>query len=261
MILYYSGTGNSRFVAERLAQKLGEEVQNIESLTILNTLSPWGRTERGVGLVFPVYAWGVPHIVQTFIEQHLARLCDSNTYLYAVITCGDDVGFVDRELQQILRHTLQREADAIFSIQMTETYICLPGFDVDKEPVARKKVGKAMERLEQLAQRIKQREATIDVYRGPIPHIYHYVLRPIFRRWLMTDRYFHVDASRCTGCGLCAKACPAHDIRLTDGLPQWQNDTCEQCLRCLHHCPTRAIDWGRFTDGKAQVIPPSALCK
>lgn len=251
MILYYSGTGNSRFVAERLAEQLGEEVQNIETFTTKEKLEG-----ESIGLIFPVYAWGVPHIVQTFIRQCLAQFYTPNTYLYAIITCGDDIGFADRELQDILQQTLQHPADSIFSVQMTETYICLPGFDVDTKEEAQKKVSKATERLAQLAQRIKHREAAIDVYRGPIPNIYHYVLRPIFRRWLMTDRYFHVDASRCTGCGLCTKSCPAHDIRLSDGLPQWKNDTCEQCLRCYHHCPTRAIDWGRFTQGKKQALSP-----
>lgn len=248
MILYFSGTGNSQFAAEQVAQQLGERAFSIEGNDLPTTLSEG----ESLGLVFPVYAWGLPYIVETFILQRLCAFRGKTHYLWALITCGDDIGYADRFLQKTLLQGLGVKADAIFSVQMTETYICLPGFDVDTPEVSRTKVGKALLTLQSFVPDIKAKRNVLRVYRGPIPHIYTYILRPIFRRWLMTDRYFHVDASACSHCGRCAKQCPAQDIKMTDGIPTWQSDACITCLRCFHHCPTRAIDWGRFTKGKNQ---------
>ena len=55
MIFYFSGTGNSRWVAEQLAQLTGDESCDITALTEV----PEIQNEKQIGFVFPVYAWGV----------------------------------------------------------------------------------------------------------------------------------------------------------------------------------------------------------
>lgn len=254
MIIYFSGTGNSRYVAQALARQLNDKAVSIEDAELTLKLSSY----ESLGLVFPVYAWGLPHIFATFIRQRLTELRGTTNYLWSVMTCGDDVGFADRLLQRELQEAMGRSFDAVFSVQVTETYVCLPGFDIDTPEVAQQKVTKTDAALAEYADLILQHRSVERLVRGPIPHIYHYVLRPFFNRWLVTDRHFHVDADRCTHCGRCARECPAHDIRLVDGLPTWPEDSCTMCLRCFHHCPARAIDWGRFTKDKGQKVIPNA---
>lgn len=68
MILYFSGTGNSQYVANRIANKLHDDVLNLfekiknHDYTKLNSNSPWI-------IVTPTYAWQIPHIVEDFLEQ------------------------------------------------------------------------------------------------------------------------------------------------------------------------------------------------
>jgi len=45
---------------------------------------------------------------------------------------------------------------------------------------------------------------------------------------------------QCTGCGLCAKICPASNIRLEGERPRWGSH-CEDCCRCFNLCPENAI--------------------
>ena len=66
MILYYSGCGNSRFVAEKIAEGTGEKAEYIPALMDAG-VSSFDCEGSSLGFVFPVYAWDVPKLVETFI--------------------------------------------------------------------------------------------------------------------------------------------------------------------------------------------------
>lgn len=197
-----------------------------------------------LGIVFPVYAWGLPRIVEDFLKDFKV----GDRYVWTVMTCGDDMGYAD----EVLAKVLGRNVNAAYSVRMPNTYVCLPGFDVDPVELAQGKVNETEARLPQIAADIKTREECTEITRGAAPWLKTYVLRPLFNRFLVTDKYFKAKTSACSSCGLCAKQCPVKDIIITSGKPQWQNSHCTGCLRCYHKCPRRAIDWGGFTQGKGQ---------
>jgi formate hydrogenlyase subunit 6/NADH:ubiquinone oxidoreductase subunit I len=67
-------------------------------------------------------------------------------------------------------------------------------------------------------------------------------------------RRFGSGAS-CSGCGLCARACPSANVRLEEGRPRWGGD-CFGCLACYHACPARAIDIDDYTRGRLRYRHP-----
>lgn len=239
MILYFSGTGNSKHVAEELARLLGEQLCNMEDALPLPAMGE----EEPLGIVFPVYAWGLPKIV----ENYLASQRPTNHFVWTVMTCGDDMGYADA----VLARLLQRPVSAAYSLQMPNTYVCLPGFDVDAPELAQKKMSDTQARLPRIAEQIRKQETRCELTRGAMPWIKTYMLRPLFNRFLVTDRYFRATPA-CTSCGLCAKQCPLGDIALSADCPTWQHGNCTGCLRCYHKCPQHAIRWGLFTKGKGQ---------
>lgn len=250
MIHYFSGTGNSLTAARTLSRLTGLPLQ---PMTVQEPQAP-GSDHAAWGLVFPVYAWGLPAIVETFISHIEVDPKTPPPYTFALLTCGDDVGRSDVLLRQALRRR-GLALHAVFSVQMRNTYVCLPGFDVDPAGMALAKEQAAQERLSQIARRILRREPgeAGDVYPGAFPRFKSHVLRRFFKVFLTSDHAFHAATTRCTHCGLCVKICPLGNIALNrQRLPSWHGH-CTLCLRCYHGCPAHAIGYGKFTKGKGQV--------
>ena len=83
MIYYFSGTGNSLHVARQLADRLCEQLSPI--------VNPVLTHDKSIGLVFPVYSWGIPSVVDNFIRRFFqsAEVQSETTpaYVYALMTC------------------------------------------------------------------------------------------------------------------------------------------------------------------------------
>ena len=228
MFYCFSGTGNSQWVADKL-QGLIKDEQDV------------------FGMVFPVYGWGIPKVVKQYIQTHLEEISKAQ-YVWAVLTCGDDIGYTD----QILNEALGREADLVISVHMPNTYVCLPGFDIDPANMAQAKVQETLKRLPSIADDINRREKKTDVCRGSMPWFKTYVLRSLFNRFLITDRYFHTSI-HCIRCQRCVRSCPQNNITTDeDGRIVWKHENCTGCLRCYHRCPCHAIRFGIFTKNKGQ---------
>ncbi len=245
MIYYFSGTGNSLLVAKRLQALLPDSVSSM--------LNPQETDNEVVGLVFPVYSWGLPKVVERFICTSLSQILQGrNCFVYMVMTCGDDMGYADRVADRLLRKYCHKRLDAAFSLFMPNTYVSLPGFDVDCDETAAAKITATSELLVGIADKVRKKEKLFQVYRGDTPWFKTYVLRHFFNHFLVTDKYFKVDKSRCISCGKCQKSCPVENILLDEGgCPSWRK-RCVGCLACYHSCPQHAINYGRWTWNKGQ---------
>lgn len=244
MIYYFSGTGNSLKVAQQLAA--------ITSQSLSAMTEPEATGDDTIGLVFPVYAWGMPKVVRDFVLNKLPGLLKGKSpYLYAVMTCGDDMGYTDRLLGKLLDEYCHIRLSAAFSVHMPNTYVCLPGFDVDDEDKAKGKIQATMAQLPAIAEAVKGQESVVKVVRGAMPWTKSYILRPLFNWALTSDKHFHTDNSLCTRCGKCVKTCPMHNISLDGDGIHWHHH-CTDCLACYHCCPKHAINYGSQTQKKGQ---------
>lgn len=250
MIFYYSATGNSRFAAERLAELLcSEAIDMLSPGAAAADFDPAG----GVGFVFPIYCWGVPPVVSSFISSLAGRLSE-DMYVWAACTCGDEAGKAMRCLSTRLERLRGRGADALFSVIMPNTYVLLPGFDVDRPEVAEEKLRLAPSRLEAVAAAVKSgRSGICDVTEGSMPALRSMIF-PVFEKWGVFPRYWH-STDACIGCGKCAAICPARNIEMRGRRPVW-GSRCFSCCACFHVCPVKAVEYGSITRGKGRYLFP-----
>ena len=137
MIFYFSGTGNSKHVAEQLAAMLGERLVAIAEAVAEGTLTFALAEGESVGWVFPTYSWGPAPVAADFASRVQLQGCGADTYCYMVTTCGDEVG---ETVSMFAKSLGNIRLKAAFSVQMPNNYILLPGFDVDDKELERSKV-------------------------------------------------------------------------------------------------------------------------
>lgn len=250
MIYWFSGTGNSRWAAEQLAQRLGDRLASIADCIASGDYRHSLAPGESIGWVFPTYSWGPPPVVLDFIAQwHIDGYEKNSTYCYMATTCGDDVGLAVDIFAKALGYI---DLVAAFSIQMPNNYILLPGFDTDPAQVELDKKARAVARIEQVATAIAGHTRTVDVVTGRYKWLKSRIIRPFFVRHMMSDKHFTADADLCNGCGTCAAVCPMRNITIGDDhRPQWHGD-CALCLGCIHRCPRRAIQYGSITRNKGR---------
>lgn len=244
MIFYFSGTGNSRWAAERLARLLGDELvpMSDDSGEVYEV-----KPDERVGFIFPVHSWAPPALVLNFIKR--VRL-NTPSYLYFVCTCGDDAGRTADVFKKAIRKRGWK-CDAGYSVIMPNTYVALSGFDIDDKELERMKVENAKGRISFIAENLKSRiRDSFDCHMGSASFLKTYVICPLFNKYQIRTEPFH-STDACTSCRRCERICPVHNIKIEDGRPHWGN-RCTQCLACFHICPVNAVQYGKCTKGKGQ---------
>lgn len=236
MIFYFSGTGNSQWVAEEIARLTADKAVDITG--------PDADRERGrgawesLGFVFPIYAWGIPEPMARF--AHAMRDAHA-AYTFGVCTYGAEAGYAMRDLEKIV------PLDGSFGIAMPSNYIIAS--DREDDDVINGKLEAASLAIEAIAKDVRAKRKADRVNVGVRPFLKSRIANVGFNRFARTTKPFYAT-NACDGCGLCEKRCPAHAIELVDGTPKWSAPACYQCLRCLNECPQSAIQYGKSTEGR-----------
>ncbi|MDO4191224.1 MAG: EFR1 family ferrodoxin [Bacteroidales bacterium] len=244
MILYYSGTGNSRYVAQEMARLMNDHMVRLTKETPTEVTF----TNEPLGLVFPVHSWGIPKRMAKFLKA-MTWGKEKPTMCYAILTCGDDAALTNVQLRNVLANKgifIQH----IYAVRMPNTYIVFPGFNVDKEELRNEKIAETTALLPHLAEAIKNNAPTQHYITTGHAWLKSKIIYPLFMKLMMNDKPFFVT-DQCNGCGLCAKQCCESNIVMHDNHPVWQHQ-CTQCLGCIHHCPKQAIEYGKQTQNKGR---------
>ena len=233
MIFYFSGTGNSRWAAEKIAAKLGDTLVDMAADKMPGHSFVSGQV---VGVVFPVYAWGPPQVVLDFVK----KISANGAFVFGVCTCADNVGRTMAILDEAL------PLHSAYSLVMPNNYIIgrILGSDVEKRAAMALKVEQAEARLTEICADVRAGRKVFSVKIGHGVRLKS-LINTLFNKFGRSTKPFYVNAA-CNGCGFCAAICPAKVITLQDRQPSWDKQ-CWLCLACLNRCPQKAIEYGGAT--------------
>jgi flavodoxin len=101
MIFYFTGTGNSLYAADKIAEAQGDRTYSIAALMDRQKEAFHYdlRENELLGFVFPVYAWGPPKIVLDFINK---LYITGNPYIFSLSTCADEEGDTTKVVRKAL---------------------------------------------------------------------------------------------------------------------------------------------------------------
>ena len=253
-VIYCSGSGNTIHCAELFAGATGGRAISIESdeaLEILKGKNCLQDHKAGgqealqtitegaeVGLAYPTHYSDVPKIVKDFVAQNGALFKGKKVFVIVTmgLFSGDGAGVGARLLKKqgakILGGLHLRMPDAIGDVPML------------KKPMAQN-----LTTIKQTEQKIARTVESTKSGRYPKDGLYFWNhLAGLFgqRLWFIpTARALRsklkIDASKCSGCGVCAAGCPTKSIAIQNGKAVFAPGSCTLCYRCVNHCPARAI--------------------
>lgn len=232
IILYFTGTGNSLYIARQLAD------ENTEILSIPQMMKQ-GRHDFAadeIGIVYPIYGHMPPNMVRNFIKQ--ARLVAG--YKFAVLTFGM-LDFNAAEIWDNISRQSGTTFDYINTIVMVDNW--LPNFNMADQIKMDKHIPEQLAKVkEDLGQQKKWvKPATDAARRAHEGFMYFSRLDPDVGFLMRSEKYFQVTDA-CIGCGICTEVCPRGNYKLTSEGVKGEGD-CDFCFSCIHNCPQHAIQF------------------
>lgn len=242
MILFFSGTGNSQYVAKIIAEKTKDDIVSINELMKQGNQKQLISKDKPFIFVCPTYAWRIPKVVEEFIKS--VDFSGSNK-VYFILTCGlstsNALGYI-KQLCKVKGFELQGFADIV----MPENYIAM--YNAPDKVTAEKIIQKSMPKILKIAEDIRD-EIPFSV-RTTKPSLKSGIVNTTFYKFFVKSKGFYTT-EKCIGCKKCVQLCPLNNIEMKEDKPSWQNN-CTHCMACISGCPTLAIEYKNKTQGKAR---------
>ncbi len=237
MILYFTGTGNSEFAAEYIADHIGDECVSLNNI-IKHRKAPVFHSEKPFVISAPVYAGMYPVIVTKLLRK--AKFTGSKK-IYFVATLGSKSCGAGYSLRNLARDK-GLEFGGLFCISMPNNYIA--GGNVPSDDDAEYKIKyTSIPLMESVSEIISAGETIPHTTGNAVSTVISEGVSSMFNKYMASSDAYTVSAD-CISCGKCAKVCPVNNIMMVGGEPLFRKK-CIGCYACMSSCPKKAINIGQ----------------
>ncbi|MFZ5351095.1 MAG: EFR1 family ferrodoxin [Bacillota bacterium] len=247
-IYYFSGTGNSLFVARELQKKLPDSlIIPIISLLHKDTIKTNGKT---IGIVFPCHALTIPIALKHFIKKLDVQ---SAEYIFAVATrYGTAFKGFSPISKQLKKKNKQLNSQFILNMCHNEAPRSDKNYVVPSKSDILEIEAAALQKIDEISNIVKnqssfaEKDKSIIVESSTNPIIGFLIEQIVvflmnISEYIGGVNYFYCD-SKCNGCGICQNVCLSEKIKIVDKKPVWQKDVlCYMCYACVNYCPKQSV--------------------
>lgn len=249
MIVYFTGTGNSRYVAKMLADLIDDEVTSANSIMKTGSAASLV-SEKPWIFISPVYLSAIPTVFENFIRE--GSFAGSKKAWFIVTSAGTSVCACP-----VFAEALSKEKGFEYmgtaNVTMPQNYL-ISFFQTKSKEECAGIIADAKPRVQELAGYIAAAEPFEDPGVKKWETVSTKMILGFFNKYyLRADDFYATD--KCIGCGKCVRSCPLNNISLKDGKPVWGKN-CTHCVACINLCPTEAIEYGKKALGKYRYHCP-----
>ena len=233
VVFYFSGTGNTKYVAENLAKQMRSDCYSIEEQQDFDALI---RENNTVCFCYPIYCSGVPRIMREFAEGLKMALKGKRVAIFCtqVMYSGDGA----RAFTDIFPENWFKVVYAEHFFMPNNLCNVLPEWTFDDRLI----------RWEKFCADRKIKRISRHIMGGKV---HKRGFNKISYKMGYAQRKYQLGADEkakngvevsddCVKCGLCVKKCPMQNFELGEekAVPK---GNCIYCYRCVNLCPKKAI--------------------
>ena len=245
MILYFTGTGNSKFVADYLADKLDDTTVFMNKV-LKNGEKLVCESEKPYIIVAPIYAWRFPKVVEDLLVKSELK---GNKNVYCIATMGENSGNADKYLKKIFTDKAMNFT-GYTGVAMQNNYLFMEKMPKPRD--AFKALNEIIPKLSKIVAAVESGDTLRKDDKTSFAPFMSSVVNAGFNRFMVKKQSFNVDKD-CISCGKCVSGCPVNNIVMKDRKPTFGSN-CAGCLACLHHCPKQAINVRNDTQDKGRYV-------
>ncbi len=250
MVLYFTGTGNSRYVAEQIAEALNDSIVSINDIIKKNEVVELNSVDKPYVIVTPIYGWRIPAFIEKFLIENTLK---GTMRFYVICTCGDSSGNAYSHLDKLcIANNIKLKGFA--EVIMPENYLLM--FDIYSLDDVKQKIVAQNNYINKIALKIKNDEQFVLTRKNKVSIKDKFLsgaVHSVFDRFIVNSKGFHTD-NKCVLCGKCENVCPFNNIKVK-GKVVWGQD-CTHCCSCIAQCPTQAIQYKKATLNRKRYYLP-----
>ena len=245
MVLYFSATGNTEYIAQEIARRLDDECINLLD-RIKNNDNRVLHSDKPFIICAPVYVCEMPRFMSKYLKK---QTFTGNRDVYFIFTSGGYCGISGQLAKSMFRKKkMNYRGHAEF--KMPRNYVANDSYPMLEKEEVEERILKSHEKISFVVADIKAGRKLTARHIFLFETIITVPFNPVWCKYKLRDRDFY-STDKCIGCGKCAKLCPLNNITVEDKKPVWNNH-CTHCMACIGNCPTKAIEYGTITKDKDQ---------